>query len=477
MVFSSVTFLFYFLPVVLGFYFLARPGLRNLIFMLAGLVFYLWGAGGVVFILMASIGINWLLGLWAEKTYDALGKWKKRLPVIGAVVINIGILGYYKYANFMIDQMNAAIGKILPGFEPVLISHILLPIGVSFFTFQAMSYVFDIARHRLAPLRNPVDFAMYICMFPQLIAGPIVRYHEIADQIKNRIVTVEKFGTGVVRFCLGLFKKVVLADSIAVLADQIFAMKTDLSTPVAWLGLLAFTVQVYFDFSGYSDMAIGLGQMFGFRLPENFNRPYLAISVTDFWRRWHITLSRWFREYVYIPLGGSKVTAWRIYLNLFIVFVLVGFWHGANWTFLVFGFCHGAFLSVERLFGLVKKGEPQRWLAARRLVTFVLVMLSFVLFRVSDISHAGQFYTALFLPQTGNVLFALDFRNIHALIWMAVGLLAIFVTGDKPVAIILEQSERRSVALIRIGIITVALTLTVMMIVSRNFNPFIYFQF
>ncbi|MCK5219489.1 MBOAT family protein [bacterium] len=366
--------------------------------------------------------------------------------------------------------------KIIPGFEPICISHIILPIGVSFFTFQAMSYVFDVARGRSAPLRNPVDFSMYICMFPQLIAGPIVRYHEIAGQIQERSVTLDRFGQGAARFCLGLFKKVVLADSIAVLADHVFSISGGLSTGLAWMGLLAFTIQVYFDFSGYSDMAIGLGHLFGFKLPENFNRPYLAISVTDFWRRWHISLSHWFRDYVYIPLGGSRVAGWRVSLNLFTVFILVGFWHGANWTFIALGLYHGFWLSIERFYGYGRTEKPRNpWL--HRIATFLIVMLGMVLFRAENLAHAAGFYRTLFTWQAGTASLPPDYEMGQGLIWLAIGAMIVFLSGTRSLGVLMENTTGWRVNLLKIGIVTIGMLLTSMMIVSRHYNPFIYFQF
>ncbi len=476
MVFSSVTFLFYFLPIVLLVYFAVKPALRNFVFMIAGLIFYLWGAGGVVLILISSIILNWLLGLLAGKSIHSSKRWVNNLPIVGTVVINLGILGYYKYTNFMLDQLNLVGEKLISGFEPLLISQIILPIGVSFFTFQAMSYVFDVARGRVAPLRNPVDFSMYICMFPQLIAGPIVRYHEIAGQIHKRTVTLDRFGQGAVRFCLGLFKKVVLADSIAVLADHVFSIGGGLSTGLAWLGLLAFTIQVYFDFSGYSDMAIGLGHLFGFKLPENFNHPYLAISVTDFWRRWHMTLSRWFRDYVYIPMGGSRVAGWRVSLNLFAVFVLVGFWHGANWTFIALGIYHGFWLSAERVCGYGRTEKPRNpwW---HRIATFLIVMLGMVLFRAENLAHAATYYKALFSWQAKSTPPLLGYEISQGIIWLVIGVVIVFFAGRQPYGSLIEKSQGWRMQVLKIGIVTLGMLLTSMLVVSRNFNPFIYFQF
>lgn len=476
MVFSSVTFLFYFLPLVLVIYYLVKPKLQNFIFMLAGLVFYLWGAGEIVFVLIGSILVNWLLAIGADRLRPSPDQRLKRLPVIGGVVFNLGLLGYFKYTNFMVGQFNDLFSWLLPEMQRGTLAPIVLPIGISFFTFQAMSYVFDVAKGRIAPLKNPMDFAMYICMFPQLIAGPIVRYHEIAGQIHERTVTWDSFGQGAARFCLGLFKKVVLADSIAVLADYVFGLGSGLSLGLAWLGLLAFTIQVYFDFSGYSDMAIGLGQLFGFQLPENFKRPYLAMSVTDFWRRWHITLSQWFRDYVYIPMGGSRVGRGRTSFNLFTVFILVGFWHGANWTFILFGIYHGLWLSLERLFGYGRHENPVNpWL--RRIATFFIVMLGMVLFRAENLAHAAIYYKALFSWSVKMIAWPMGYEFSQAILWLVIGVILVFFTGRNPAGSLMEKSQGWRMQVLKIGVITLGMLLTSMLVVSRNFNPFIYFQF
>ncbi|MDG2095545.1 MAG: MBOAT family O-acyltransferase, partial [Phycisphaerales bacterium] len=306
MVFSSQTFLFFFLPVVLGMYFLLGigPMLRNLWLLLASLIFYAWGGADFILVLLLSIAGNWVLGLIAERSHVNGSPFAKRGSITLSVLLNIGILAWFKYANFFIDQVNDVGASF--GMDEFGWSRIALPIGISFFTFQATSYVIDVARGQARVMRNPIDFALYVSLFPQLIAGPIVRYHEISDQLKDRPFDWEHVSSGMLRFTHGLVKKVVIADSIGVIADTAFGSEAQINAGDAWLGLLAYTMQIYFDFSGYSDMAIGMGRMFGFRLPENFKRPYSAVCMTDFWRRWHVTLSNWFRDYVYIPLGGSR---------------------------------------------------------------------------------------------------------------------------------------------------------------------------
>ncbi|MBE9528808.1 MAG: MBOAT family protein, partial [Proteobacteria bacterium] len=375
MIFPSQIFLFVFLPAILAVYYLSGRRYRNLVLLLFSYLFYIWGSGHFLFILIASTLVDYVFGLIIERSYNN----RRRLWLVISIFINLSILGYFKYSNFFIRQVNNA----LSSFDTSLIdwTSVVLPIGISFFTFQKITYVVDVYRGTRKALNNPIDYALYVALFPQLIAGPIVRFHEISEQIKSRKETLDCFYQGILRFSWGLMKKVLLANSCGEIADAIFALNGGmLDTKTAWLGVLAYTLQIYFDFSAYSDMAIGLGRMFGFKFPENFNRPYSAISITDFWRRWHITLSNFFRDYLYIPLGGNRTGAARTYVNLMIVFVLCGLWHGANWTFLVWGVFHGALLIVERFIGLRESGSIS-YIIFRRTVTLFLVMVGWVFFR------------------------------------------------------------------------------------------------
>lgn len=382
MVFSSPVFLFLFLPLTLGTYLICPRALRNSWLLLVSLLFYAWGEPALVLVMMASIAMNYGLGLAVERfrQRDAA-----RWVVLLAVVLNLGLLVHFKYLEFIVENINSLL--VAWNVRPIKVKDVTLPIGISFFTFQALSYVIDVYRGQGRVERNPVNMGLYIALFPQLIAGPIVRYHDVAAQIVKRVVTREGFAEGVRRFIIGLGKKVLIANTVAMAADAIFEIPNhQLSLSTAWLGIICYTLQIYFDFSGYSDMAIGLGRMFGFQFLENFNYPYIAASVTDFWRRWHISLSSWFREYLYIPLGGNRHGALRTYVNLLTVFLLCGLWHGASWNFVVWGLFHGSFLVAERR-GLVdllgRVGAP-----LRHAYVLLVVMVGWVFFRAVDFSHA-----------------------------------------------------------------------------------------
>jgi len=354
MVFSSSTFLFAFLPLALAGYALTRTTrLRNLWLLLASLVFYAWGESFYVLILLVSIFCNWLVALALQK--------HRRMAVLAAgVTLNLALLGFYKYANFIVDTASAL--SAWAGLPAVVAAPVHLPLGISFFTFQAISYLVDVYRQDAPAQRRLSDVALYISLFPQLIAGPIVRYASIEKQLAKRSFDLENFVAGARRFIIGLAKKVLIANVLGETADNIFGLESPAAT-TAWLGVACYTLQIYFDFSGYSDMAIGLGRMFGFRFDENFKYPYIATSIRDFWRRWHISLSSWFRDYVYIPLGGSRGGQARTAMNLIIVFVLCGLWHGASWSFVVWGLFHGIFLSLER-FTAETLGDAMNYLGA-----------------------------------------------------------------------------------------------------------------
>ena len=349
MSFASPLFLWYFLPAVLAAVLIAPRGARNAVIAVASLVFYASGAGGTTLLLLACIVVNYLAGRHVGPNERLLDRGGRQWLLVGVVAFDLAVLAVWKYAGFATEQL-AVLASWFGGDFPVL--HVALPIGISFYTFHHISYVVDVYRGDRPPLRDPVSFVTYISMFPQLVAGPIVRYREIADQLpQRRTHRLDDIAAGFPRFAWGLTKKVVVADALAPLVDACFAAPR-MTFATAWLGAIGYAMQLYFDFSGYSDMAIGLGRMLGFRLPENFARPYSSVTVTEFWRRWHMSLSRWFRDYVYIPLGGNRRGVARTYRNLAVVFVLTGFWHGAAWTYLVWGLYHGALLVVERAFGL-----------------------------------------------------------------------------------------------------------------------------
>jgi alginate O-acetyltransferase complex protein AlgI len=351
--------------------------------------FYASGGGAFTWLMLASIAFNYWVAIRISR---ASGTPRSERLLAFAVTANLVVLGVFKYANFAADNVNAALAAV--GAHPLGVPKVLLPIGISFFTFHAISYVVDVYRHNASAQKSPVHAALYLLLFPQLIAGPIIRYHDIADQLARRTVRLEGFAYGVHRFVVGLAKKVLIANVVAGPADRIFAMPArELTAGHAWLGLVCYTLQIYFDFSGYSDMAIGLGRMFGFRFPENFRYPYVADSVQAFWRRWHISLSTWFRDYLYVPLGGNRVSSARVYGNLVMVFFLCGLWHGASWSFVVWGLWHGLFLVVERL-GLDRRLEAA-WRPLRHAYTLAVVMAGWVFFRADSLAGALAYLRAL----------------------------------------------------------------------------------
>ena len=480
MVFSSMTFLWIFLPVVLVVNALLErlPGkkiqLQNFWLLLASLFFYAWGEPFYVLLLLVSVVMNWVAGLLMERYME-----RKALILAVDVVLNLALLGYFKYCNFFLNTLD----HLLP-FVKLPRTNIALPIGISFFTFQAMSYVIDLYRGRYQAQKNLFNLALYISFFPQLIAGPIVKYRDIDTQIMNREVTLEKFALGVRRFIYGLGKKVVIANIMAQSADKIFEMEvSQLTTKAAWLGALFYTLQIYYDFSGYSDMAIGLGKMFGFDFLENFNYPYIANSVQDFWRRWHISLSSWFKEYLYIPLGGNRKGEARTYINLIIVFAVTGLWHGASWNFVGWGLYHGAFLIIERLgFNkIVQKMGPFRYL-----YTFLVAMVGWVFFRLESVGHALHVLRCMFLPFTvatnGTVALPPETVTSLTVVVCLAGILGAGIiqrlTGgekcDKGTGAMSRFWKNSVVEMIYCGLM---LFYVILLLANDTYNPFIYFRF
>jgi alginate O-acetyltransferase complex protein AlgI len=388
MLFTSPVFLSFFFPALVGLYFLLPC--RSLVLLLASLLFYAWGEPVMVTLLVGVILGNYLMGLGIEAAPDEASR---RIRTSFGVAANVLVLIVFKYAGFLVANLNELLALVRVA--PLPVPNITLPLGVSFFTFQAISYLVDIFRRDVRAERNLIRMGVFKALFPQLIAGPIVRYKEIAGGLRNRAVSAESLAAGAERFVFGLGKKVLIADPLSIPVDYIFGTPTaDLSSPLAWVGVASFALQIYFDFSAYSDMAIGLAMMFGFRFPENFNMPYVATSVQDFWRRWHMTLSRWFRDYLYIPLGGNRRGPRRTIVNLWIVFAVTGIWHGASWTFLIWGLWHGALLTLERSrFGDFLERWPVVW---RRLYVLVAVMLGWVWFRATGFDHALGYFEAMF---------------------------------------------------------------------------------
>ncbi|GHU16509.1 alginate O-acetylation protein [Spirochaetia bacterium] len=474
MVFSSTLFLFLFLPVVLiGYYNPVWKGrkFKNCFLLLASLGFYAWGEPVFVFVMILSIVVNWLLGI----LIDAAGETKKRKQWMAiAVVYDIALLFIYKYVSFVVKN----IGLLFK--DDSFSVNIALPIGISFFTFQIMSYIFDVY-HKNAPVQKSlINTALYISLFPQLIAGPIVRYETVAREIDSRIETPEDFTEGVARFVIGLGKKMLIANYAGFIADRIFTLNSisggNLSAASAWLGAIAYTLQIFFDFSAYSDMAIGLGRMFGFHFLENFNYPYIAKSIGEFWRRWHISLSTWFRDYVYIPLGGNRVSKKRLVGNLFIVWLLTGIWHGANWTFVAWGLFYFVLLAIERFTGFEKKlGIFAKGVPAH-VYTLFFVIIGWVLFRAESMTLAGRYLSAMFGFGANGLVdetFWLYWTNGK---WI---LLAGIVLST-PIAPLCRERlnlKPRAYQLISSFGLVVIFSLSLLVCIKSTYNPFIYFNF
>lgn len=469
MLFPSEVFLFVFLPLVLAVYYLFLKNtkeLKNIFLLAASLFFYAWGEPVYVFLMIAAILINWLYGIGVHRLEKKKGLAKGVLVLM--VLTNLGILGWFKYSVFVMLQVNRFLHTDFP------VPQVELPIGISFFTFQAMSYVFDVYRKKGRVQYNPLRVGLYISLFPQLIAGPIVRYETIAEQMEHREENWSDFSKGVTRFCIGLGKKVLIANNMAVVADAAFDLliggQFQASAAMAWLGAISYTLQIFFDFSGYSDMAIGLGQMFGFHFEENFRYPYIARSVSDFWRRWHISLQTWFRDYVYFPLGGSRVSKPRLVLNLFVVWALTGIWHGANWTFLAWGLMYFVLLTFEKLTGLDKK--PRFW---GHLYTMLFVMIGWVIFRSSGMGNALTYIKAMFgIGAKGAVDSAVGAYLMQNAIYYVLALI-----GCVPVLPRLEEKCQEN-KVWQIGYtfaVLLAFLVSVSFIMNQAYNPFIYFNF
>jgi alginate O-acetyltransferase complex protein AlgI len=470
MLFSSAEFLFFFLPgVIFSYYVLCRRNrlLQNILLLIASLFFYAWGEPKFVFVMMISIMANWLFGLLIDRYRQQ--KTAARIIITLATVFNIGMMFIFKYLMFALNNANSLFGLELT--VPV----IALPIGISFFTFQAFSYVLDVKRRAGEVQKNPLYVGLYISFFPQLIAGPIVRYETIANQIKHRKETLDDFTSGVTRFVTGFLKKVLLANTMAVIAKNAFDTQDTLSVGLAWLGVFAYAFQIYFDFSGYSDMAIGLGKMFGFHFLENFDYPYISKSISEFWRRWHISLGTWFRDYVYFPLGGSRVESKaRLVFNLFVVWFLTGVWHGANWTFILWGLMYFALITFEKLTGFEQKLKKLGWL--KYAYTMLFVLFGWVLFRSQNLSAAGEYFQAMF-GLAGNPLIDDAFKmNLYQnLVFLA----ACAVFSLPAARWIREKIDNRSKTadIIFVVVLMILLLVAVSYLVKGSYNPFIYFNF
>ncbi len=482
MLFTEPVFLFLFLPALLALTFIRSPheGYANRVLAIASVIFYAAGGGWFTLLMLASIAFNYRMAILVDRAESPARRWR---TLVFAVGLNLAVLAFFKYADFAVANANAVLGAL--GGETMGLTHVLLPIGISFYTFHAISYVVDVYRGHASAQKQPVHAALYLLLFPQLIAGPIIRYREIADQLARRVVTMDDFAVGVRRFVVGLGKKMLIANTVAVPADRIFALPAaELSPAHAWLGIVCYTLQIYFDFSGYSDMAIGLGRMFGFRFPENFRWPYVADTVQEFWRRWHMTLSAWFRDYVYVPLGGSRASRSRTYANLVTVFFLCGLWHGASWTFVVWGLFHGTFLVLERL-GLARLIHRLPAPLRHAYLLFV-VMAGWVFFRAETLPDALVFFQALAgTAATAPTPFLVGWYLTPEL-WLALVAAVIFAMPigpllaewrDRALADPARPSRAWSVAAFSIASLAAVLLLSIVQVAARTYNPFIYFRF
>jgi len=478
-VFSSTLFLVLFLPLFLLAYFACPERWRNVVALVASLFFYAWGAPSFVFVLVLSCWVDFRLGkLIAEAPVDS----RKRKILLGlGVTLNVGLLAYFKYTNLAVAEINSLLSAL--GYSQIAWTEVALPLGISFFVFHHISFLVDVYRRTTGPAKSLANYTLYVSLFPQLIAGPIIRYHDVAAQFEHRVHSLDKFFEGIWRFCIGLGKKVLIANVLGQAADQAFnADPATLPAGAAWIGLVCYSFQIYFDFSGYSDMAIGLARMMGIEFLENFNCPYTSTSFTDFWRRWHISLSNFMREYLYIPLGGNRVGPVRAYANLWIVFLLSGLWHGANWTFVVWGAYHGFFLSLDKLFWQ-QRCERISKLATVPL-TFLLVSLGWVFFRCDTFGGALQYFTRLAdfpsigLATTAGGTFALSHRETCMLVVAALFSFLPASAGSKWFANPTPQSgQSMPLAWAKCCGSLSLLVLSYCALVSQQFNPFIYFRF
>lgn len=463
MVFSSMIFLWMFLPAVLLLYFFAQAKFRNVFLLAVSLIFYAWGEPKYILLMIGSIIVNWFFGM----VMDEYGR--KKIFLASAVILNLAVLGYFKYFNFFIGIIGDLSGK------KIEMPAVTLPIGISFFTFQALSYVIDLYRNQYKAQRNIINLALYISFFPQLIAGPIVKYKDINEQLNNRSVTSEKMAEGIRRFIYGLGKKVIISNTVAQCVDKIYALDYGQLTGIlAWVGAILYTLQIYYDFSGYSDMAIGLGKMFGFEFLENFQYPYLSKSIQEFWRRWHISLGTWFREYLYIPLGGNRKGTARTYANLFLVFFMTGLWHGANYTFILWGLYHGLFQIIERA-GFGKTLERHK--LAAHFYAAVVFVFGWVLFRADNLVQAGVMVKRMIFPwqYTESTLLLGQLFGAKTVLVIICGILGCGFVQE------MFQGCKKSFnwknSYLELGFCTLMFVFSIVMLASNTYNPFIYFRF
>jgi alginate O-acetyltransferase complex protein AlgI len=469
MLFSSPVFLFWFLPLVLFFYYVVERKYRNWVLLFFSLLFYGWGEGEMLTIMLVSTIINYIFGLQIQKSSSYTNR---KLFLLLGITSNLLLLLYFKYANFFVDNYNFAALQL--GISTLVWEKVVLPLGISFYTFHGISYIIDVYRKHTFAQSDPFKLALYISFFPQLIAGPIIRYKDVENQIDDRRIDIDLFSSGIKRFIIGLSKKILIANMVGRIPDFVFQMpEQDLNAYWSWLGIIAVTVQLYFDFSGYSDMAIGLGRMFGFRFLENFNYPYISQSMKEFWTRWHISLSSWFRDYVYYPLGGNRKGKLRMHFNLWTIFLLNGIWHGANWSFLLFGMYHGFLLTIERL-GLNKVLLilPR---AFRSIYVFFVFGLGNVLFSIEDINHAFAYYESLINFSSPN-----PFSRLHLFLtgeWYFTFFLGILLSMPIVEFFIAKIKNDKRRVIIENSALLLLFILSISELANASYNPFLYFRF
>jgi alginate O-acetyltransferase complex protein AlgI len=464
MVFSSLEFLFRFLPIAFLLYFITPRKLKNSLLLIASLFFYAWGEPIYVFLMIFSCLVNYALAIPIDKYR---GTAKSKIALISSIVVSLSLLGFFKYADFFITNIKSIFGTSISPF------YLPLPIGISFYTFQILSYTIDVYRKNAQVQKNPISLSAYITLFPQLIAGPIVRYNTIEQDLTHRKHSVSLFTEGVHRFVIGLGKKVFIANNVA-LIWELSKTTADPSALLCWLGIIAFSFQIYFDFSGYSDMAIGLGRMLGFHFQENFNFPYISRSITEFWRRWHMSLSRWFRDYLYIPLGGNRVSIPRWILNVLIVWSLTGFWHGASWNFMFWGFYFGVLLLVERLFlGKLLERLPG---AIGHIYTVLIVLISWVIFELGSPAEIFHYLGSMFAAN------GIDLINFESIYTLKSNVVLLLIAGIGSVPLFRNVYERYSNVIFVKAVIMplfyiVVVTVSIAYLIDSSFNPFLYFRF
>lgn len=475
MIFSSMLFLWLFLPIFILIYYIIDKKYKNVFLVIASFIFYGWSKPSYLILILLVILISYFSGILI---YRQDNKIKRKYLLIVSLIVNLGILAYFKYFNFVASNLNSLIGKEIMGLRDII-----LPLGISFYMFQSLSYLIDIYRSKnnngeIKVQTNIVNLALYIVLFMKVTQGPIIKYHDFYEQIENRESNVEKTAYGIKRFILGLSKKVLLANTLGLVADDIFALSTnDITTTIAWLGIVCYTLQIYFDFSGYSDMAIGLGEMFGFTFIENFNYPYLSKSIQEFWRRWHISLSTWFKEYLYIPLGGNRKGNTRTYVNLIIVFFITGLWHGSSWNFIFWGIFHGIFLVIERV-GFGKLLEKNKLKVLNHIYAILVVMVGWVFFRADNLKYAIEYIYKMFIPTNVEGLYnASFFINKEVLLVLVISILLSGVLQKfipKIQKIVYERKETNSLSIL---VLVMLLFICIVSVANGTYNPFIYFKF